>query len=294
MSHTFRFLPFLLLAPLAAACSHTSSPTAPAAYDSAAAAAGLAASGTSVQLAQSSSGRRPPGPVEGESQVTSLVRSTSCPALSFTIGDDVIKVTASTTYVGGACQDILPGVTLEVRGAVGTDGVITASMVVFRGGGNNGRPNERFVEGNVVVRALVDGTSCPTLSFVAEGHTIKTTAETTYSSGRCVEITAGSALSIRGTIGADEVVTASHIVLKGDHATEVEGEIAVSSLVAGTSCPTLSFVARGHTFKTDSSTRYVGGACSDIAVGVRLQVKGLLLSDETIVATGITFKRGDN
>ena len=293
MSCPFRCLLFLLIAliaPLAVACSQASSPTAPASYDSAAASAGLAASVTTVQLAPSSQGRRPPGHVEGESQVTSLVSSTSCPALSFTIGDDVIKVTASTTYVGGACADIQPGVKVEVRGEVGTDGVITASMVVFKDNGRGGPPNERFVEGNAIVRSVVAGTSCPTLSFVAEGHTIKTTAATTYLAGACADIRPGRPLTIRGTIGADDVVTASQIVLKGDHATDVEGEIAVTSLVAGTSCPTLSFVARGHTFQTDSSTIYEGGACSDLIVGARPQVKGLLLSDETVVATRIRFK----
>jgi hypothetical protein len=200
--------------------------------------------------------------------VTSLVSSTSCPALSFTIGDDVIKVTTSTAYVGGACADIQPGVTLGVRADVGADGVITASMVVFRG----------------------DGTSCPTLSFIAEGHTIKTTAATMYSSGTCADIRPGRPLTIRGTIGTDDVVTAAHIVLKGDHATFVEGETTVASLVAGTSCPTLSFVARGHTIETDSSTTYTGGGCSDLVVGARIQVKGLLLPDDTVVATSIRIK----
>lgn len=151
----------------------------------------------------------------------------------------------------------------------------------------------RFVEGNAVVIAVVTATSCPTLSFTVEGHTIVTTATTQYSSGECADIRPGRPLTIQGTL-VGTTVTATHISLKGNHPTEVEGNATILSLVTGTTCPTLSFLVEGHRINADAQTIYRNGTCTDLAANVHVQIKGLLLPNDVVAATQITFKNGDD
>jgi len=155
---------------------------------------------------------------------------------------------------------------------------------------HGGPPEPRFVEGNAIVASVVSGTSCPTLSFVAEGYTINTSETTRYSAGECADIIPGRPVTIQGTLETDNSVTASLIVLKGGHPTFVEGEAVIDSIDSSSACPTLSFVAEGHTVTTIETTTYFGGTCDDLAASVRVQVKGLLLSDGSVTATSIMFK----
>ena len=151
----------------------------------------------------------------------------------------------------------------------------------------------RFVEGNAVVLSLVNGTSCPTLSFMVEDHQIDTDETTRYSSGTCEDIIPGRPLTIQGLLASDGSVAASHIVLKGNHPTFVEGETVIVAPVLGT-CPTRSFIVDGHiTVSTILATTYDGGTCENLIVGARVQVKGLLLPDDAVTATGIKFKHDE-
>jgi len=151
----------------------------------------------------------------------------------------------------------------------------------------------RFVEGNAVVASLVDATSCPTLSFMAEGHLIHTDAMTRYSAGTCDDIIPGRPVTIQGTLAIDGSVEASHIVLKGNHPTFVEGDTVIPALVQVT-CPSKSFIVDGHTVTTILRTTYDGGTCADLIPGARVQIKGLLLSDGSVTATGIKFKNDED
>ena len=228
------------------------------------------------------------GHVEGEDPVSRLIVGTACPTLSFVIDDITVKVTPATVFTGGTCADIKPGVRLGVKGDAGSDGTLAASSIVVKGDAS-----PRFVDGDAVVASIVSGTSCPTLSFVVEGHTIKTDSTTKYSSGACSDIRPGVPLTIQGLMSSDGTVTASHLVLKGEHPTDVDGNALITSVVTGTTCPTRSFIAEGHTVQADAKTTYEGGTCADLKVGVHVQIKGLLLSDGSVTAIGIQFKNAD-
>jgi len=157
-----------------------------------------------------------------------------------------------------------------------------------QGGNSNHAP--RFVEGNAVVLSLETGTECPTLSFMVEGHLITTDETTRYSAGACSDIIPGRPVTIQGVLAVDGSVAASHIVLKGNHPTFVEGETVIVAPVLG-ACPSKSFVVDGHTVTTIEATTYQGGTCETLLAGVRVQIKGLLLPDDgSVTATGIKFK----
>ena len=227
--------------------------------------------------------------VDGDGTVSSLVTGTTCPALSFVVEGHTVKTDATTTFEGGVCADIKPGTKVGVHGKSASDGTVTATRVVIKKEDNTGK----FVEGDGEVSSLVTGTSCPALSFMVETHKIVTSASTTFQAGVCADIQPGSKLMIQGTLASDGSVTATRLVLKGNHPTEVEGETVIASLIDRTSCPTLSFIVEGHTVTTTPTTVYSGGVCVDAKAGVRVQVKGLMTSDGSVTATAITFKAGE-
>jgi hypothetical protein len=53
-------------------------------------------------------------------------------------------------------------------------------------------------------------------------------------------------------------------------------------------------VIEDWTVTLDSSTVFVGGVCSDIAVGKKLGVKGTVTGDHQVLATKIVFKHDDD
>ncbi|MBI3492279.1 MAG: hypothetical protein HY047_10935 [Acidobacteria bacterium] len=153
-----------------------------------------------------------PEPVEGEATVTGVKAGTSCPALEFTLADRyVIKVSASTTYEGGACADIKVGTKVHVRGTVGTDGSVTASSVNIQGGETH---HEEQAEGDGTVIGLVAGTACPTLKFQIRDYTIAVDASTEYVGGACTDIRSGVKVGVRGSVVADKSLTASRVTFK--------------------------------------------------------------------------------
>ena len=64
--------------------------------------------------------------------VVSLVTGTSCPTLSFKMEEFTVSTTAATTYVGGACANIVPGAQLHVRGRITAEHMAVASRITFR------------------------------------------------------------------------------------------------------------------------------------------------------------------
>ena len=57
----------------------------------------------------------------------------SCPALRFILGRVTVQTDRATTFVGGGCADLGPGVAAVVRGSRQSDGSLAASAVTTRG-----------------------------------------------------------------------------------------------------------------------------------------------------------------
>ncbi len=133
--------------------------------------------------------------------------------------------------------------------------------------------------------SLVVGTACPTLQFVVEGITIKTSAATAFEGGTCLDIKAGTKVGAKGTRQADGSVLASRIQIKERELETVEGEGRVTSLVAGTVCPARTFVVDTITVTTDAATVYERGICADLQPGVQVHVRGTRRANDTVLAS---------
>jgi hypothetical protein len=234
--------------------------------------------------------------VAAQVDVSSLVSTTSCPALSFMVGGYTVVTSASTQFVYGTCANLKAGSKLVLTGSKSGD-TIVASIIAFRDVSTTTptvptTPAEP-VSGESTVTSLVTGASCPALSFMMGSYTISVTATTMYERGACADIAAGAKLGVTGTKRADGSVLASKIQFRGNTAPpvqNVEGEGVISNLRTGTSCPALEFYIGTYLIKLDASTLFDRGACSDLAIGKRVHVKGGQTADGPVLATQISVQ----
>ena len=233
----------------------------------------------------------PEARLSGEAVVTSLVTGTSCPTLSFMLGSFKISVDASTVYVGGTCADIVVGARLRVDGTRKPDNSILASSIELKDHGHA----RQHVEGEGIITGLKDGTTCPTLTFFIGSKSIDVTDATVFERGTCDDLTIGKRVHVKGEMLDDDVV-ATMISVQSDSPgfPVIEGEAHVTSLVSGTSCPTLKFKVDEWTVTLSASTIFNNGTCADVAVGKKVGVKGTVTADHEVLATRIVFKTDDN
>src|SRR3954452_17468083 len=94
----------------------------------------------------------------------------------------------------------------------------------------------------------------------------------------------GSSERVLGSAPSGTAVTASAAALASLLPREATATpVAVTSVVSGTSCPTLQFMISTYTFKVSASTQYTGGACANIQVGARITFTGTRDSESSQV-----------
>src|SRR5262245_15799714 len=247
---------------------------------------------SSLTFKNDSTPTTPSTPVSADVTVSSLVAGTSCPNLSFMVGPYTIKVTASTAYQNGTCANIAADSKLKLTGVRQGDGVVAASQIEFRGSTTPTAPTGQPVEGDGVITTLRSGTSCPALEFYISSYLIQVDASTTFDSGACSDLGAGTRVHVKGTVNSDGTIRATRLGVQSPSPgyPEAEGEGRVSSLVAGTTCPALTFMIDEYTVAVTASTTFVGGSCSDVAVGRKLGVRAYMTGDKQALATQIVFK----
>jgi hypothetical protein len=237
-------------------------------------------------------GPNPNNPVAGESRVTSIVAGTSCPTLSIMMGTIKVTLTATTVFERGTCADIKVGSKLRVRGTTQADGSVVATDVEVEA---EEQGENEPVEGEDVITAIKAGTSCPNLTFMIGVKAISVTAVTDIHPGTCADLVVGARVHVQGTMTGDNIV-ATRIEIKDHQGHPVaEGDGRVTSLVAGSSCPALQFIAEGEwTVTLDATTSFVGGTCADIAVGRKVGVKGIVTAEHQVLGQQIVFKGPGN
>jgi hypothetical protein len=233
-----------------------------------------------------------PTPVSAEVTVSSLVPGTSCPNLAFMVGPYRIEVSGATTYVNGACADISANARLKLTGSRQGEGAVIASAIEFRAPATPEPPSSRPVEGEGVISSLKTGTSCPAIEFYIGSYLIVADAATVFDAGSCSDLGAGTRVHVTGAVAGDGRVLASRLAVRTEapRYPAAEGEGRVGSLVSGTACPSLTFTIGEYTVTLNGATAFIGGTCTDVAVGRRLGVKAVITGDKQALATEIAFR----
>lgn len=142
---------------------------------------------------------------------TLTAMSGSKPTLTLTVGGTTVRTTATTEVKRRGDVQTLDalalGQTLHVVGTRETNGSLTARKIEI----NDDAPGGEFeIEGSV---GGLSGT-CPVVSFGVNGFQVKTTASTTFTGGTCAALKGGTKVQVKGTRGADGVVTATSVKTK--------------------------------------------------------------------------------
>jgi len=217
--------------------------------------------------------------VEVEGEIRTMTGS--CPSVTLTIGNGVVKTTRDTSFRNGACGDLRVGARVEIVGRRATDGSIDATRIEF--------DNTVEVEGEI---RTVTG-SCPSVTLTIGAGIVKTTRDTSFRNGSCSDLRVGVRVEAAGRRGTDGSIEASRVEIGRLVSSEVElgGVITITS----SGCPAGSFTLRvgseSLVLRTVATTEFRNGQCSDLRRGRRLEVKGRRGTDATIEATRIEFRR---
>jgi len=249
-------------------------------------------------------GPNPPTPgaqAEVKGTVTGLSGTAS--SFTFTVNGTTVKGDNTTKFAGSGSSvsdsnhapasfaDLKNGVEVEVHGTRNTDNSIQAAQIEIE---NENEDNEVELRGTV---SGLTGTAS-SFTFTVNGTTVKGNSSTRFESGdddvadnrstqaSFADLKNGQEVKVEGTRNTDNSVQAAKIEIENEdnEANEVEMQGALGA-VTGT-CPAISSTVAGTKFTASSSTRF-DTACSSLASGQRVEVKGTRNSDGSITATRV-------
>lgn len=231
-------------------------------------------------------------PVQTEIVVTSTGAG-MCPELQFFSNSYAFNVSYATQYSGGTCSDIRAGAHVALVGTKkDSESFVRVTSLTF-GRDGTPAPGGRAVDGEGEISSIRNGAACPALAFYIGPYLVDLTTSTTFDRGVCSDLAVGVRVHVWGTM-TDNAVTATRIsVQAAPPRATVEGEGRVSTVVSGTTCPSLVFTIDEYTIALNASTAFVGGTCADVSAGRRVGVQAIVTGDKHVLATTITFKADD-
>lgn len=222
--------------------------------------------------------------VEGKGIVTAVTGA--CPAVVLTIAGIPVTVTAATTFPGGqSCGQLAVNQRVEVRGVLTIDGgalsVVARTVEIEDGSEGEGEGRVTAISG-----------ACPNVTLTVDALTVKADALTRYVPANrgagCDQIKVGTKIKVKAVPAEGGGFRARLIEIRG-HRHFGEGEGRITSVTG--SCPDATIYFGATAVQVNAATDYVGGACGDLAPGVRVQARGFRDDDATAnVASWIRFK----
>ena len=222
--------------------------------------------------------------VEGKGLVSAVTGT--CPALVLTISGIPVTVNAATVFPAGqTCGQLAVNQRVEVRGTLtitGTTLSVVATAIEIEDGSEG--------EGEGRVTALTG--TCPDITLTVDGITVKADALTRYlpssRGASCGVIRVGTKVKVKAVPAPGGGFRARTIEIKGQrHFGEGEGRI---TAVTGT-CPDVTISFGTTDVLVNSATVFVGGACGDLAPGVKVQARGFRDDDAVPnIATYVRFR----
>ncbi len=208
---------------------------------------------------------------------------------SFTVAGVVVTTSASTQFKEGVCSDIKPGVRVEVRGTrsagIAGTGPIAASRVTFD-------KDEAELYGKITAGGC--GSFTMSTKSISEGasYTVTTSSSTEFKNGVCSDIKPDEYVKVKG-MKSGTTVAASRVEFEEEN---IGNDFYLSGKVMSGACG--SFTISGPaaitdyitwTIATTSTTVFKNGVCSNIAPGVKVEVKATKTGASSATAIGVQF-----
>ncbi len=153
----------------------------------------------------------------------------ACPLRTFNLKGFDVSTSAATTFTGGSCADLRPGVEVEIRGTRVGERAVLASEISISGKANDDptpaptptppappKPPTPTPTTDVEVSGTVGSLSgaCPALSFQVSGSSVRTTAATRFEHGSCGDLRAGVRVEVKGTRTGNGPITATRVSIQ--------------------------------------------------------------------------------
>jgi len=168
---------------------------------------------------------------------------------------------------------------VEVKGIIQEDGSLLAVKVEFE------EDNES--SNRVELTGTIDVGFVSNIEFTVNGQIIITNEVTEYEGGQASDLDAGIEIKIKGQQSESGVILALKIEFDTDE-NEVELEGSIDTFVSAQ-----NFTIGEYTISTNEHTQYKNGIEDDLAQGTKVEVEGVLISENSILATKIEFKHDD-
>ena len=180
---------------------------------------------------------------------------------------------------------------LTVSGVNGGDELrmtveVNGASAVLQNISRKDKTNKIEIEGSIASGACA--------SFVVNGTTVTTDAATQFSKGTCANAVAGALVKVKGSVQPDGTVRATDVRFENaedddDDENEDRNKIELEGLVTAGACG--SFTVRSVAVTTNAATVFKNGRCEEIAVGVRLHVRGTRTGAASALATLVNIQR---
>lgn len=170
---------------------------------------------------------------------------------------------------------------VEIKGIIQEDGSLLAIKVEFEEDDENSN--------RVELKGIIDDGFVSSAEFSVNGHAIITNVNTEYEGGQASDLAAGIEIKIKGQQSEAGVILALKIEFDTDEdENEVDLEGSIDTFVSAQ-----NFTIGEFTISTNEHTEYKNGTEDDLAQGTKVEVEGVLKSDNSILATKIEFKHDD-
>ncbi|MBZ0253999.1 MAG: DUF5666 domain-containing protein, partial [Candidatus Methylomirabilis sp.] len=223
-------------------------------------------------------------PGESELEVKGTISNLDAVARTFTltVNATVFGVDYSAASVRGVlANDVF--VEVKTESAV-VGGVIDATRVKVEDDGGAGEPGEEAeLKGFVTRFASVT-------DFDVKGRPVTTTAFTEFRGGTSAQLGLGDLVEVEGPVNSLGVLVARKVQFEdevGDDGEEDERKV-TGAVTRFTS--SASFAVAGQEVITTAKTEFEDGSASDLALGVVVEVEGVLNGSDVLVAKKVKFE----
>jgi hypothetical protein len=138
----------------------------------------------------------------------------ACPEVSFTLEGKTVRTNAATNFGSGGCASVKNDARVTITGTTQSDGRVLASTVTIVSAPPVTPPP--VASTTVTITGTINGLtgSCPSVTFVLEGKTIRISAATTYERGSCAELRNAIRVTATGATQADGSIAATRVAFQ--------------------------------------------------------------------------------
>jgi len=219
---------------------------------------------------------------DSRSELEGTISAIDTAAGTLTVRQTLVTVPAGTPIRHGSTTltfaQLSVGERVHIKGTRQGSGVVASEVNVQN---MQAVPPPQGTEVHGTVSALAG--TCPSLTFTVGSTTVVTSASTQFKGEACSALANGASVEVKGTAQGTTLTATEVDADTENQEADVKGTLGA---IAGT-CPVLTFTVGSTTVVTTAATEFKGTACSSLASGTSVEVKGTRDTAGIVTATRV-------